>query len=199
MLGTPHLAGTQHGRPGPAAEPAGPGRGTAARTARGAAPDEVSGARTGHHAAPPPDRRTASAWDRPADSRTAPRAAPRGAHRAARPARHRRALRRPVFIDHTGWRGRLVTAAAAGIALACLGYLVFLSALVAGLWRPVVTAPPPVKHSVFSHPDGPQPAGNRGGRVRADAPRWSSDTGPDRPGEARPERPTGAQGEGPVR
>ncbi|MFQ3561880.1 hypothetical protein QZN11_34495 [Streptomyces gramineus] len=184
MLGTPHLAGTRYGRTAP-------GPGPAHGPATGATPGAASGDGddlTRHHAVRRGGGRAAPAGSNHTDPRAAPRAAPRGSHRAAHPARRRRALRRPVFIDRTGWRGRLVAATAAGLALACLGYLVLLGTLVAGLWRPAATAPPRLEDSVLPHPGVARPAGSRGGAVRAGSPGPSS-------GKARPPEATG----GPVR
>ncbi|MFJ5646097.1 hypothetical protein [Streptomyces sp. NPDC093223] len=76
-----------------------------------------------------------------------------------------------------------MAALAAGITLACLGYLVFLGTLVAGVWRPAATSPPRVEESVV-----PRPARSPGGVVRR-----SSGTVPGRSTEARSAGAAGQQ------
>ncbi|NBE52947.1 hypothetical protein [Streptomyces boluensis] len=58
------------------------------------------------------------------------------------PARRRGRRNRPVFIERSGRRRRLLRSFAAVLGCACAGYLLFLVVLVDALRQPAGTAPP---------------------------------------------------------
>ncbi|MGW5863276.1 hypothetical protein ACWFRJ_14030 [Streptomyces sp. NPDC055239] len=67
----------------------------------------------------------------------------------------------PVFIDHSGWRRRTLQGMAVVVGVACLGYLLFVGALISGLRQPVGTQPPSMNGTATSGPDAGHPPAGR--------------------------------------
>ncbi|MFE6162241.1 hypothetical protein ACFQ7F_25390 [Streptomyces sp. NPDC056486] len=67
----------------------------------------------------------------------------------------------PVFIDHSGWRRRMLQGMALVVGVACLGYLVFVGTLISGLQQSVGTQPPSTNAPAPSGPDAGQPPAGR--------------------------------------
>ncbi|QKW08137.1 hypothetical protein HUT18_18900 [Streptomyces sp. NA04227] len=82
----------------------------------------------------------------------------------------------PVFIDHSGWRRRLLQAVALTVGSVCVGYLLFLGTVITGLWKPVGTQPPSTTGPLTSGPDRP----GRDPGAQAEGHRPSPEAHPDR-------------------
>ncbi|MEU1706676.1 hypothetical protein ABZ478_14880 [Streptomyces sp. NPDC005706] len=98
-----------------------------------------------------------------------------GTHPAQRPeAQPPETRRRPVFIDQSGRRRRLMQLVSLSVGLACSGYLLFVGTLVGGLMEPMGSAPP------RTHVPGPGGHGTPGptdGPARAHRPSPAPDPG----------------------
>lgn len=133
-------------------------------------------------------RPTTPGGTHPAAQRASPLAVP--------PVMRPRAGRRPVFIDHSGWRRRLLQTAALGLGLVCLGYLAFVGALVTGFGQPVGTAPPTMNGPGPSGPDRAGPPGGGGIPSRAEVHRPPGNTEAGHQRSRQPVRRTGVQAGG---
>ncbi|MFD3573640.1 hypothetical protein [Streptomyces sp. NPDC058644] len=69
----------------------------------------------------------------------------------------------PVFIDQSGWRRRALQGLALMVGCACVGYLLFVGALISGLRQPVGTHPPSTNAPAPSGPDTGRSAPPAGG------------------------------------
>ncbi|MGW7414196.1 hypothetical protein [Streptomyces sp. NPDC054863] len=86
----------------------------------------------------------------------------------------------PVFIDQSGWRRRTLQGVALAVGFACLGYLLFVGALISGLRQPVGTHPPSTNVPAPSGPDTGTSQRGHGAPDRAEADRTEADRSPAR-------------------
>ncbi|MFI0976193.1 hypothetical protein ACH4SP_04085 [Streptomyces sp. NPDC021093] len=81
----------------------------------------------------------------------------------------------PVFIDQSGWRRRTLQGVALAVGCACLGYLLFVGALISGLRQPVGTHPPSTGVTAPSGPDTGTSQRGHGTPDRAEGDRAQTD------------------------